>query len=75
LKTKLIELSLKNLVRTAKKTTVHHYKGHLVNHIKEIIAVFSENHAKPINIFCGQNAELLIIKAGSTYAYHWAFRG
>jgi hypothetical protein len=26
---------------------------------KEIIAVYSENHAKHINTLCGQNAELL----------------
>jgi hypothetical protein len=29
---------------------------------KEIIAVYSENHMKPINILCGQNVKLLIIK-------------
>jgi hypothetical protein len=26
---------------------------------KEIIAVYTENHTKHINTFCGQNAELL----------------
>jgi hypothetical protein len=33
---------------------------------KEITAVYSENHMKHINTLCGQNAELLIIKAGGT---------
>jgi hypothetical protein len=37
---------------------------------KEIIAVYSENHMKSINTQCGQNAELLIDKAGGTYCYH-----
>jgi hypothetical protein len=37
---------------------------------KEIDAVYLENHMKLINILCGQNAELLIDKAGGTYCYH-----
>jgi hypothetical protein len=28
---------------------------------KEIIDVYSENHTKPLNTLCGQNAKLLII--------------
>jgi hypothetical protein len=39
---------------------------------KEIGAADSENHTKPINTFYGQNAELLINKAGGTHSYHWA---
>jgi hypothetical protein len=35
----------------------------------KIIAVFSENHIKPTNTLCGQNAELLIVKTGGTYTY------
>jgi hypothetical protein len=31
---------------------------------KEIIAVYHENHTKPINTLCGQNAELLNVKSG-----------
>jgi hypothetical protein len=42
---------------------------------KEIIAVYTENHKKPIITLCGQNAELLIIKAGGRYSYHWALKG
>jgi hypothetical protein len=42
---------------------------------KEIIAVFYENHTKPVNPLCGQKAELLIVKTGGTYSYHWALRG
>jgi hypothetical protein len=37
---------------------------------EEIIVVYSENHMKPINTLCGQNAELLIVKAGGTRIYH-----
>jgi hypothetical protein len=39
---------------------------------REIIVVYSENYTKPINTLHGQNAELLIVKAGGTYSYHWA---
>jgi hypothetical protein len=42
---------------------------------KEIIAVYSENYIKPINIICGQNAELQIVEASGTYSYHWALKG
>jgi hypothetical protein len=41
---------------------------------KEIIAVYSENHMKPINTLCGKNAELLIVKEGGTYSYHYALK-
>jgi hypothetical protein len=42
---------------------------------KEIIAVYSENHTKPLNTLCGQNAELLvIIKVGGIYSYHWGLK-
>jgi hypothetical protein len=37
---------------------------------KEIIAVYSENHTKPIN-----TKQLLIVEAGGTYIYHWALKG
>jgi hypothetical protein len=40
--------------------------------LREIIAVYSENHKKSISKLCGQNAELLIIKSRGTYSYHWA---
>jgi hypothetical protein len=33
----------------------------------EIIAVYSENHTKPINTLCWQNEELLNDKAGNAY--------
>jgi hypothetical protein len=41
----------------------------------KIIAVYLENHMKPINMLCGGNTELLIIKAGGTYCYHRALKG
>jgi hypothetical protein len=43
------------------------------------IAVYFENHTKPINrrTLCGKNEELFIVKAGGTgtYIYHWALKG
>jgi hypothetical protein len=36
----------------------------------EIIDVHSENHMKSINTFCGQDEELVNVKAGGTYSYH-----
>jgi hypothetical protein len=43
-------------------TTLHHYKDQLVNAVKAIIAVYSENHTELTDTFCGQSAELLIVK-------------
>jgi hypothetical protein len=37
-----------------------------------IIAVCSKIHTKHINSFCGQNVEMLNVKPGGTYSYHWA---
>jgi hypothetical protein len=37
---------------------------------KEIIAVYSEKHTKPIS----KNAELLIVKADGAYSYHSALK-
>jgi hypothetical protein len=51
-------------VRTSKKT--QHFSITKTNWFvlfKEIIAVYSDNHAKSINT----NSELLVVKAGSTY--------
>jgi hypothetical protein len=36
---------------------------------KEIIAVYTENHTKPVHILYAQNAELFIVNAGGTYIY------
>jgi hypothetical protein len=41
---------------------------------KKIIVVYSENHTKHINSLCGQNAELLGVKEGGKYSYHWALK-
>jgi hypothetical protein len=41
---------------------------------KKIITGYFEKQTKPTNTFCGQNAELLIIKAGGAYSYHWALK-
>jgi hypothetical protein len=37
---------------------------------KEITSVYIENHTKQ-NTLCGQNKELLIIKADGICTYHW----
>jgi hypothetical protein len=37
---------------------------------REIIAVYTENYTKPVNVFRDQNAELFIVEAGGTYSYH-----
>jgi hypothetical protein len=44
---------------------------------KEVIAVYSENHTKPINIYihsAGKKADLMIVQAGGTYNYHCALK-
>jgi hypothetical protein len=41
---------------------------------REIIAVCSEIHTKHINTLCGQNVELLNVKPGGAYTYHWALK-
>jgi len=37
---------------------------------REIIAVCSQIHTKHTNTLCGQNVELLNVKAGDTYSDH-----
>jgi hypothetical protein len=41
---------------------------------KEIIAIYSENHTKLINILCGHSAELLTVELVVTYSYHWVLK-
>jgi hypothetical protein len=41
----------------------------------EIMVVSSEYHTKPVSIFCGQNVELLIVKAGGACGFNWAVKG
>jgi hypothetical protein len=68
--------NIKNSGRTSKKT--QHVSITKINYLmlfKEIIAVYSENHMKPINTLCGQNAELLIVKECGTYSYYEASKG
>jgi len=42
---------------------------------REIMAVCSEINTKHINTLCGQNVELLNVKPGGTYSYHWDLKG
>jgi hypothetical protein len=61
----------KNSVRTSKRTP--HFTITKINWLtlfKEIIAVYSENHTKPINTECR-----LIAKGAGTYRYHLALKG
>jgi hypothetical protein len=44
-------------------TTLHHYKINWLMLFKEIISVYRENHAKPINTKCN----ILTIKADGSY--------
>jgi hypothetical protein len=41
---------------------------------KEIISVYFENYAENINPLCGENAELLNVKACGKYSYHSALK-
>jgi hypothetical protein len=61
----------KNAVRTSRRTP--HFtitKIYWLTLFKEIIAVYTDNHAMSIK----QNAVLLIVKAAGTYCYHSALK-
>jgi hypothetical protein len=76
LKPKLVYITFKNSVRTAKKT--QHVTVTKINRLtlfKDIIAVYSENRTKRINTKWGKNAELLNVKAVGTYSYHCVVNG
>jgi hypothetical protein len=65
----------KNSVRTSKRTP--HFAITKINWLtlfKDMIDVYNENHTKPINTLCGQNAKSLVIKSGGTHGYHLATR-
>jgi hypothetical protein len=68
----------KNPVPTSKKTQRISIKstGFLML-LREIIAVYSEKHAKPVNksVLCGKNAELLNVTIRGTYWYHCVLKG
>jgi hypothetical protein len=42
---------------------------------RELIAVYSKNHMKPINTLCGLSAGLVNVKACGTYRCHSALKG
>jgi hypothetical protein len=70
LKTKLIQILFENSIPASKRK--QHSSITMINWLmlfKEIIAIYSENHRKPINTVCGQNVELLTVKADGTYNY------
>jgi hypothetical protein len=71
LQPKLVKIILKNAVLTSEKTChASIAKINCLVLLKDIIALYSEKHTKPINTLCGQNAELLTVKAGGKYMYH-----
>jgi hypothetical protein len=66
----------KHLVFTSKKAQcVSMATVNWLTLFKELICVYTENLTKHTNIFCGQNAELLLVKAGGAYNYHWVLKG
>jgi hypothetical protein len=38
---------------------------------REAVTDYSENKMKTVSTLCPHKAELLIVKAGGTYNYHW----
>jgi hypothetical protein len=43
--------------------------------LNKLFILYSEIHMKQINTLCGQNSELLNVKAWGTYSYHWTLKG
>jgi hypothetical protein len=59
-----------------KENTTHEHSLNWLILFKKIIAVYYENHVKPISTPCGKKVELLIIiKAGGIYSYHYVLKG
>jgi hypothetical protein len=72
---KPVKIIFKNSVRAAKKTQLFTItKINWLTLFKEIIAVYSEKHTKPINTLFRQYTELLNVKAGGTYNCHLALK-
>jgi hypothetical protein len=65
----------RNSICTAKKKCFSITKTIWSMVFKEIVAVYSKNHTKPVNTFSGREAELPIVKAGGTFNYNWAYKG
>jgi hypothetical protein len=70
LKLKLIQIMFKNSLSTKKTQRVSITTLSWLMLFKEIIAVYSESDK-----LCGQNTELLNVKACATYSYHCALKG
>jgi hypothetical protein len=72
LKTKLVCILFKNSVRTSTRTPNFAItKINWLTMLKEIIAVYSENHTKPINTKCS----ITDWKADGSYSYSSALKG
>jgi hypothetical protein len=69
---KLVWIIFKNSLRTSKRTP--HFTITKINWLtlfKEMIAVYSENHTRPINT----KWKLLIGKASGIYSHHSSLKG
>jgi hypothetical protein len=76
LKPKLVLVAFENSVLTLKKTQPITIRA--INQLmlfREVIAVYFENRMKPTNTLCGENAELVIVKAGGTYISQQTLKG
>jgi hypothetical protein len=66
----------KNSVRTTQDTGyVSSTKTNQLILFREKVTVYCENHTKPTNALCGQNAEFYYVKADGIYGNHWALKG
>jgi hypothetical protein len=69
--TKLVSIVFKNSVRTSKRTpTFTITKINWLTPFNEITAVYSENHAEPINTKIS-----ITVKADGSYSYRSALKG
>jgi hypothetical protein len=41
----------------------------------EIMAVYFKNYTEQVNALWGQNVDIVNVKPGGTYSYHWALKG
>jgi hypothetical protein len=75
LDTKFIEIIFKNSVPISKET--QHISMIKINWLvlfRVITDIYSENHMRPINTLCGQNAELRNVNVCGTCSYPRALR-
>jgi hypothetical protein len=52
-----------------------HYRDLLGNAVRKVIAIYSENHNKLPDTFCGHIVDLLNVSVSGTYAYYSTLKG